>query len=260
MSILNKNVNLKDIKIWKSVILGIVYTCSIFIIIGLGKSLIKMPFDIANEYNIKINKTEQIVELLPNDYTIIILGVLLIAVLTLPMYFAIGRIKKISKDGGEFYRDDEIQTDEKIMPFKKKEYKDKGVRDIILSDDDIKDDDVEEERLINNSVNDRDDTITVLKCENIKSRMLPLTREVTMSLYNHCPKNITREIVLEYVKRENRYRIKKNTKYNNEKMTDRIIDFLKKNDIIESDDGCEDKFYFTVFGSTYMKYFITGKI
>ena len=81
-----------------------------------------------------------------------------------------------------------------------------------------------------------------------------------MSLYNHCPKNITREIVLEYVKRENRYRIKKNTKYNNEKMTDRIIDFLKKNDIIESDDGCEDKFYFTVFGSTYMKYFITGKI
>lgn len=260
MNILKRDIELKDIKIWRSIIIGIVYLCSVFIIIGLGKSLIKMPFDIANEYNIKIDKTEQIIELLPDDYTIIILGVLLIAVLTVPMYFAIGRIKKISKEGGEFYKENEIQTDEKVNPQASKVYKDSGVRDIIYSDDNIKDDDIEEERLINNSVNDRDDTISILKCENIRSRMLPITREITRELYNHCKKNITRDIVLEFVKKENRYRMRNSSKYNNEKMADSIIDFLKKNDIIESDDGCEDKFYFTIFGEKYMKYFVTGKI
>ncbi len=100
----------------------------------------------------------------------------------------------------------------------------------------------------------------LLKCKLIKSRMLPLTMEVTRELYNQCRTNITYEKVLRYVKIISKYKRKKGMEDKSEKIAKSIVDFLNNNGIIESDEGYEDKYYFTTFGNNYMYYFMNGII
>ena len=90
--------------------------------------------------------------------------------------------------------------------------------------------------------------------------MLPLTIEVTRELYNQCSTHINYKKVLQYVKMISKYKKKKGSEDKSEKIAKSIVDFLNKNGIIESDEGYEDKYYFTIFGKKYMQYFMNGII
>lgn len=129
------------------------------------------------------------------------------------------------------------------------------IKDIVKTDDTIKDDEEAEKRIFNQEL-DRD----LLKCKLIKNRMLPLTMEVTRELYNQCRTNITYEKILQYVKIVSKYKQKKGMEDKSKKIAKSIFDFLNNNGIIESDEGYEDKYYFTTFGNNYMYYFMNGII
>lgn len=240
--------------------MGIIYCFSVILIIKFGERLIRLPFTIANEYNIKVTNVDEISKLFPTNFSTIILGLLLIAVLALPIYFLLGRVKKFSKNGELEFGSDDEQISDKVTLLLNQRYTENGVKDIINSDDKEKIDEPEEERLISDTVNSKDKTIMELKCQSIKSRMQPLTLEVTRELYYHHKENISFEIVLEYVKQGNRHIFRRDIIEKNEKTAKKIIDFLKNNDIIEADEGYNDKYYFTILGTIFMDYFRLGII
>lgn len=260
MNFWNKEINLKDIKIWKNIAIGIIYCFSVILIIKFGERLIRLPFTIANEYNIEVTNVDDVSKLFPTNYSTIFIGLLLIAVLALPIYFLLGRVKKFSKNGELEFRGDDEQTSNKVTLVQNQKYTENGVKDIINSNDEEKMDEPEEERLINNTVDSQDKTIIELKCQNIKNKMQPLTLEVTKELYYHHKENISFEMVLEYVKQKSKYKFRRDAVEKNEKIARKIIDFLKNNDIIEADEGYDDKYYFTILGVIFMNYFRVGII
>lgn len=130
----------------------------------------------------------------------------------------------------------------------------------IMKTDDTKKDDEEAEIKIFLEDEDINNEKLLYKCKLIKDRMLPLTMEVTRELYNQCKDDITYEKALQYVKTISKYRKRKGLEDKSEKIANSIVDFLNKNGIIESDEGYEDKYYFTTFGKNYMQYFMLGII
>ena len=100
----------------------------------------------------------------------------------------------------------------------------------------------------------------LLKYKAIRNKMLPLTMEVTRQIYIQCRTNITYEKVLQYVRLISKYKVKKGSEDKSEKIAKTIVDFLNKNGIIESDEGYNNKYYFTTFGINYMFYFSMGII
>lgn len=107
---------------------------------------------------------------------------------------------------------------------------------------------------------EEDEEKDLLKYRAIRNKMLPLTMEVTRQLFNQHRTDITHEKVLQYVRLISKYKVKKGSEDKSEKIAKSIVDFLDKNGIIESDEGYEDRYYFTTFGNNYMYYFAIGRI
>lgn len=154
----------------------------------------------------------------------------------------------------EFYRDNEIQNADSVIARNEESFSTK-IKDIVKTDDTLRDDEESEENLFCEDI----DT-NLLKCRLIKQQMLPLTMAVTRELYNQCKTNISYEKVLYYVKIMSKYRKRKGMEDKSEKIAKSILDFLNRNDIIESDEAYQDRFYFTILGNTYMNYFMNGII
>lgn len=91
---LKKDIELQDKKIWKSLTIGIIYFFSVVLLLKVGIYFLKVPILMMMEYNISVNE----ISLLYGDrYILGIIGIMIIAVLTLPIYIALNRIKKRRK-------------------------------------------------------------------------------------------------------------------------------------------------------------------
>lgn len=246
----------KDYKIYRLIVIGIIYLCFISLIICIAKFLIEYPVFIAYKYNITLNGEEYVN--LFNSYKWMFLGVMLIAICTVPIIKLANRLKKASKDGAEFYSNEEEQNTTNISTTKSEVLND-AVMDLMESNDDQSCDEKIEEEMYNTLMEDKDNQLNLLKCKNIKSHMKPLTMLVTRELYCNSKNNITFEIALNYVKNISK-RNKSKQEEKSKKITKNIIDFLKNNDIIEADDVEEEKYYFTSLGNIFMNYFSSGII
>lgn len=89
-----KNIELQDKKIWKAMTIGIIYFCSIVLLLKAGSYFLEFPLILSNKYNITVNEVSL---LYGNNYFWGIIGIMIIAVLALPAYIAINRIKKRRK-------------------------------------------------------------------------------------------------------------------------------------------------------------------
>ena len=226
--------------------------CMIFIIIA-SKNLLKYPLKLAQEYGIKLSGTEY-VELYKN-YTTILLGVLTIGLLAIPIVKLVNKLKKLSKEGADFYG----ETQNTYNDLNKFEVQEEAVKDLINSNDDNPCDEKTESDMYDIMIQSENESYNMLKCKNIKNNMKPLTVLVTRELYNNNKTNITKDTVVEYIKNAGNRR-KKKLEEKNKNIAKNIIVFLKNNDIIESDDIEEDKYYFTIFGNIFMNYFQNGII
>lgn len=247
----------QDYKIYKSIAIGIIYIAFVSFIIQISKILIEYPIYVAYNYNISING-EQYVNLF-NNYKWIFLGIIIVAICTLPIIKVANRLKKASKEGAEFYSQDEEQNITKISTGIKSEIINEAVVDLITSDDNNSCDEKREEEMYNTIIEDKDNQLNLLKCKNIKSQMKPLTMFVTRELYCNNKESITFDVVLNYVKNISKHN-KSKEEEKSKKITKNIIVFLKNNDIIESDDIDDERYYFTVFGNIFMNYFSSGII
>lgn len=233
----------------------LIYTCCIIFIYIVSKWLIEYPIKLAYKYNIKLDG-EQYVNLY-SQYKFIIIGVLAIAVLSIPCVKLINRLKRVSKDGLELYEENKQQ--DTYNNIDKKEVPNETVQSLINSDDEESYDEKSEEKIYISIVDNKNEELSLLKCENIKNRMKPLTVLVMRELYKNDKNNITQEKVIEYVKKIGR-RNKKKLDCKNKEIAKNIIEFLKNNDIIEADDIDNDVYYFTQLGQKFMNYFINGII
>ena len=223
-------------------------------ILFFSKILLKYPLKLAEDYCIDLSGSDY-VQLIKN-YTVILLGVIVISVLAIPIARLVSKLKSVSKEGASFYNDEQQNT---YNTLNKVEVQEDAVRDLINSDDNKIWDEKSEEDLYNRVLRSKDDTYNMLKCKNIKNNMKPLTMIVTRELYNNCRGNITAIIVTEYVKKlGNRKKKKQDEK--NQIIAKNIIEFLINNDIIESDDIESEKYYFTQLGNIFMNYFQNGII
>ena len=232
---------------------GIIYVMCIILITFIAKKLIEYPVAIAYKYNITLTGQEYVN--LWGSYKYIFIASMIIPICAIPIVKLVNRIKKISKDGGEFYPDE----NQNINSQAKSEVSKKEIQDLINSNDDSFIQEKKEEELVGSVIQNQDNKINLLKCQNIKNHMRPLTQLVTMELYNHNIDNITLEITIEHVKNIGKRRRKK-FKDRNKEIAKNILDFLNNNDIIESDDVTEGKYYFTALGIIYMNYFSSGII
>lgn len=246
----------KNYRICRLIIIGIIYICFIGFIIYMAKNLIEYPVFIAYKYNIALSGEEYIN--LFNNYKWIFLGTMLIAICTIPVIKLVNRLKKASKNGAEFYSNEEEQNTTNISTSKSEVLND-AVIDLMESNDDQSCDEKIEEEMYNTLMEDKDNQLNLLKCKNIKSHMKPLTMLVTRELYCNTKNNITFDIVLNYVKNISKHN-KSKEEEKSKKITKNIIDFLENNDIIETDDIEEEKYYFTLLGNIFMNYFSSGII
>lgn len=251
LKFLTKNIELQDKKIWKNIAIGIIYFCSIILLSKMGAYFLELPILLTIEYNISM---EEVSLIYSNNYIWGIIAIMLITVLTLPVYIALNRIKRGSKNGLEFYSEEELQNSANVIE-KDKSKINNQIKDIVETDDTHNNDEEAEKELFIEEPNKE-----LINYKLIKNRMLPLTMKVTIELYNHCRTDITYETILQYVKIISNYKRKRGTEDKSKKIAKSILDFLNKNGIIESDEGCENKYYFTIFGNTYMYYFISGII
>lgn len=232
---------------------GIKYIAFIFLVIVVFKHLLKFVLELAIQNNIKITGNEY-VELMKNFGTVVV-WIILIGILSRPAVKLANKIKKLSRDGVQF--GDEEQNTSKVAP--KKEVQHDSVEDIINSDDENSLDEAREEHIYERRIENSENTTNYLKCKNIKENMKPLTALITRELYINSKENITKEIVFEYICNIKNRRGKK-LEEQNKQIAKNIVEFLKKNDIIESDDMEDDKYYFTYFGNLFMNYFQSGII
>lgn len=240
-------------KYWNTIERSIKYvTCIIFIII-IFRWLIRYPLKLAVKYNIELSGQEYVD--LYRSYGPILLGILCISVIAIPIVKLVNKLKNVSKEGAEFYEDNQYVGNGP----KKIEIQDGDIKDIINSNDEKIFEEKSEENIYNKRISNCGNSINFLKSKNIKSNMKPLTVIVTMELYNNNKNNITKDIVFEYINNMKNRR-KKKLEEQNKKIAKNIIEFLKNNDIIESDDIENGKYYFTPFGTTFMNYFQNGII
>lgn len=235
---------------------GIIYVSCILLITTIAKKLIEYPLLIAYKYNIVLTGEEYVN--LYNTYKYIFIFTLLIPICAIPVVRLVNRLKNASKNGLEFY-DDEKQNQNINSQINKEEVSQDVIQNLINSNDDKIFDEKKEEDMYDSILQDQDKKMNLLKCQNIKNHMKPLTQLVTMELYNHSKENITLEITTEFVKSIGK-RKKKKFEDKNKEIAKNILEFLNNNDIIESDDMTDNKYYFTLFGNTYMNYFSSGII
>lgn len=235
---------------------GLKYVLCIIFITFVAKNLIKYPVYIAYKYNIKLSGADFVN--LYSNYNFMFIGTLLLAILAIPGVRLVNRLKKISKDGPEFYEYDEKQISEVTSDYKK-EISNEIIIDLIKSNDECICDEKNETDMFNSILNQQNEEMNLLKCRNIKNHMKPLTIIITRELFNNRKNDITSEYVAELVKK-NTKRKRKKFEERNKEITKNIIAFLKNNDIIESDDVEDEKYYFTQLGNIFMNYFSSGII
>lgn len=233
---------------------AVMYVTCILLITRIAMKLIEYPVYIAYKYNISLSGEEYVN--LYGTYKYIFLISIIIPICAIPIVKLVNRLKKISKEGGEFYPDESQNTNSQIN---KSEVSQKEIQDLINSDDDNFIQEKKEEDLVGSVIQNQDNKINLLKCKNIKNHMKPITQLVIMELYNHNKDNITLDTTIELVKHIGK-RKRKKFEDRNKEIAKNIIEFLKNNDIIESDDVSDDKYYFTTFGNMYMNYFSSGII
>ena len=238
---------------WDTILKGIKHiACAIFIIKLFGYT-IDYPLKLSERHNIKLEGQEYI-ELIKN-YGILAVYIVIIGVLAMPAIKLANRLKNISKEGVAF--NDELQnTGDSLI---KTEVQGETVKDLINSNDDIVFNEKSEEDMYDKVLQEKNETYNLMKCRNIKNNMKPLTMLVTRELYNNNKENITKEFIVEYIRNIGN-RKKKKLEEKNKNIAENIIVFLKRNDIIESDDIEDDKYYFTHFGNIFMNYFQSGII
>lgn len=93
-SFLIKDIEIQDKKIFKCIVIGMIYFCSIILILKVGEYFLTLPFVLLNKYNISV---EEINLLYGNSYIWGIIGIMIISILGLPTYITMNRIKKIRK-------------------------------------------------------------------------------------------------------------------------------------------------------------------
>lgn len=248
----NDNYNL-----FKFLLTGFMYIACILLILNIAKKIIEYPVLIAYKYNIQLSGAEY--SNIFKEYKFIVLGTLIISICAIPIVRLVNRLKSATKNGIEFYTGDQQQNIINVSSIMKNSVPHRAVEDLISSDDTSCFDEKSEEDLNDVLMRNQDEQLELLKCQNIKNNMKPLTASVTRELYYNYKSNITYEITIEYVKNIRKHKRKKDEEKNKE-ITKNIIYFLKNNDIIESDDIEDEKYYFTSFGNKYMNYFLSGII
>ena len=231
---------------------GIKYIACIFLVIAVFKHLLKFSLELAIKNNIEITGNEYVV--LMKEFGTVTVCVILMGILSRPAVKIANKIKKLSKDGVQF--GDEEQNTNKVSP--KTEVQQDTVEDIIYSNDENSFDEKREEHLYARRIQSSEETNNFLKCQNIKDNMKPLTLLITMEIYNkndYITENVIFEIICNVKSRK-----KKKMEEQNMRNAKNIIEFLKRNDIIESDDMENEKYYFTPFGKTFMTYLKSGMI
>lgn len=237
----------------KNICDGVKYLACISIVVFIFKHLLKFSLELAIKNNIKITGTDYVT--LMKEFGIVVVFIILIGILSRPIVKIANKIKKISKDEIEMFGDEEQNIN--LVPIKIEVQKD-TVEDILNSDDRIIFEEKTEENIYTRAIENGEEINNLLKCKNIKDNMKPLTAIITIKLYNNNKDNINKEIIYEYICNE-KNRKRKKLEEQNRKLAQNIIEYLKKNDIIEADD-IEDKFYFTPFGNIFMNYFQKGII
>jgi len=94
---LTKNIELQDKKIWKNILIGTIYFCSIVLLLNIGYYFLELPLLLVDKYNVSTN---DIMLLYGNSYIWGIIGIMIVSVLSLPAYIALNRIKKRRKRRG----------------------------------------------------------------------------------------------------------------------------------------------------------------
>ena len=237
------------------IIKGIKYVITILFLTKIAKNLIEFPIKVAYKYNINISGEEYFN--LYGNYNKMFIYTLIIIIVALPVIKLVSRLKHASKDGLDFY-------EESVKQDTQKEFNNAGpqietIKDIIKSDDKESFDEDVEEKIYKQLLSSKDDSINVYKCKNIKSIMKPLTLRVANDLYSNSRENINMDVLYNCVKR-NIKRKRKMTEERYKEISENIIYFLINNDIIESDDLEEEKYYFTSFGNIFINYFQNGII
>lgn len=235
---------------------GILYFFCIIFIVIIAKKILEYPVMIAYKYNIKLTGEEYINMFV--NYKYIFMTTLIIAIGAIPFVKLINRIKKISKDGGEFYPDEKQNTNN-IVKANGNQISGREVQDILTSNDDKIFNEPQEKAIYESAKIKQDNNTVLLKCQNIKANMKPLTQLVTRELYNHNKEEITIDITKDHVMTVGKHKGKK-WEDKNKEIAKNIIAFLKNNDIIESDDMEDGKYYFTLLGRAFMNYFSSGII
>jgi len=225
--------------------------CALFVIF-VSMSLLEYPLKLAKKYGIILSGTEYVG--LYKNYSVPFLGILIISIVAIPAVKLVSRMKKFSKDGLQF--GDDEQNTSNVSP--KTEVQQDTVEDIINSNDEYSFDEESEEHIYTRRIESSEEINNFLKCKNIKDNMKPLTLLITMELYN---KNdyITENVVFVTICNL-KSRRKKKMEEHNMRNAKNIIEFLKKNAIIESDDIKDGKYYFTPFGNMFMTYLKSGRI
>ena len=245
----------KNYKIYSNIASAIIYFFSIILIIYISKQLIEYPLALAYKYHIQFSD-EQYVNLF-GSYSWIFIAILIIAIFAIPIMKLTHKLKKASRDGAEFYKNEDMEQN--TIPTAPTRVDKEVIRDIISSDDSKECDEKVEEELYDNILEDKEKQLEYFKCKDIKSQMKPLTMMVTRELYCNNIDNIDFEIILDYVKNISGHK-KTKEEEKSKRVTQSIITFLKNNDIIESDDMEKDKYYFTHTGKIFMNYFSSGII
>ena len=88
---LMKDIEIQDKKVWKTIVIGIVYVCSVFLILKVGTYLLQLPLIFLQKYNISVS---ELTLLYGNSYIWAIISIMIISVLTIPIYIALSKIKK----------------------------------------------------------------------------------------------------------------------------------------------------------------------
>lgn len=91
---LTKNIELQDKKIWKNILIGTIYFCSIVLLLNIGYYFLELPLLLVDKYNVSTN---DIMLLYGNSYIWGIIGIMLVSVLSFPAYIALNRIKRRRK-------------------------------------------------------------------------------------------------------------------------------------------------------------------
>ena len=235
-----------------TILKGIKYILCVSFIVAIARLLVRYPLKLAYEYGIDIEGKEYVEIYKYYGYTV--LGILIISILAIPAVKLANRLKNISKEGIELDKELQNGGSEPI----KTEVQGDSVEDIINSNDERDLDEESEKNIYNRRIESSEEFNNYLKCKNIKNNMKPMTVLITNELYNNNKDCITKDIVFEYICNVKNRKGKK-LEEQNRQIAKNIVDFLKKNDIIESDD-MKDEYYFTPFGNIFMNYFRNGII